>query len=244
MRLFLLAAVLMASLAASPPASAQGALTPAQRAEVVGLLRDTLRRDPSILRDALAALQADDARKQEGVQAEVLALLAGKLVDPADPVSGNPLGRVTVVEFYDTRCPYCRQMAPIEAELIRLDPRVRIIDKDLPVLGATSELEARALLAAQRQGGYYKLQASILKQASPSNRDSLRAEAERLGLDGGRLLHDIDDPDIKKRLNTAIALADELAIQGTPALVVGDRLLAGAVTLAELQSAVASARHR
>ena len=211
---FLIAALLLAS-------PAHAAFTPDQRAEVMAIVRDALQQDPGILRDALRALETDDQRQLQATSRDV-----------------------TIVNFYDTRCPYCRQMAPIEAELIRLDPRVRIIDKDLPVLGATSELEARALLAAQRQGGYYKLQASILKQASPSNRDSLRAEAERLGLDGGRLLHDIDDPDIKKRLNTAIALADELAIQGTPALVVGDRLLAGAVTLAELQSVVASARHR
>ena len=234
---FLIAALLLAS-------PAHAAFTPDQRAEVMAIVRDALQQDPGILRDALRALETDDQRQLQATSRAALAAIGPRLIDPRDPVRGNPLGDVTIVNFYDTRCPYCRQMAPIEAELIRLDPRVRIIDKDLPVLGATSELEARALLAAQRQGGYYKLQASILKQASPSNRDSLRAEAERLGLDGGRLLHDIDDPDIKKRINTAIALADELAIQGTPALVVGDRLLAGAVTLAELQSAVASARHR
>ena len=241
MRLFLLAAALLASLAASPCASAQGALTPAQRAEIVGLLRDTLRRDPSILRDALAALQADDARKQEGVQAEVLALLAGKLVDPADPVSGNPLGRVTVVEFYDTRCPYCRRMMATTEELLRTNPNVRLVWKDLPVLGPASQLESRALLAAQRQGGYFRMQAAVMRASAPPTRDTLRAEAERQGLDGGALLRDMDDPAIKARLDANIALAQQIGIQGTPALVIGTRLIPGAVDLDELRAAMAQA---
>lgn len=225
----------------SVPMSARAALTPEQRAEVAAIVRDVLR-DPALLREALRALDADDQRQTQTATRNAIAMIGARLVDPQDPVRGNPMGDVTIVNFYDTRCPYCRQMIPIEAELLRLDPRVRIVDKDLPVLGATSQLEARALLAAQRQGGYYKLQASILKQAAPSTRDTLRADAERLGLDGGRLLRDLDDAEIKRRLATSLEIADQLSIQGTPALIVGDQLLAGAMTLDQLQQAVAAAR--
>ena len=218
------------------------AFTPDERQEIVGIVRDIVRTDPGILRDALRALDADDARQQAAATTNALAIIGPRLIDPQDPTAGNPLGDVTIVNFYDTRCPYCRQMMPIEADLLRQDPDLRLVNKDLPVLGATSQLEARALLAAQRQGGYFKLQGVIMRQAAPSTRDTLRADADRLGLDGGRLLRDIDDPAIKARLAATIAMADQLNIQGTPALVVGDRLLSGAQTLAELQSAVAAVR--
>lgn len=224
-------------LAADPPA-----LTPAQRADVVTILRDTLRTNPSILRDALAALQADDDRRQDTAQTDVLQLLAGKLVDPADPVAGNPAAAVTLVEFYDTRCPYCRRMMPTTAELLRIDPNLRIVFKDLPILGPASQLESRALLAAQRQGGYFKLQDAIMQNGSPPSRDTLRADADRIGLDGGRLMRDMDDPAIKTRLETNVGLAQQLGLQGTPALIVGHRLIAGAVELGDLRQAVADAR--
>ena len=233
--------ILLALLLVAAPLTTHAALTPEQRAEVMSIVRDALR-DPALLREALRALDTDDQRQAQTATRNAIAMIGARLIDSQDPVRGNPLGDVTIVNFYDTRCPYCRQMVPIEAELLRLDPQVRIVDKDLPVLGATSQLEARALLAAQRQGGYYKLQASILKQAAPSTRDTLRADAERLGLDGGRLLRDLDDAAIKQRLAAALEVADQLSIQGTPALIVGDQLLAGAMTLDQLQQAVAAAR--
>jgi len=224
-------------LAADPPA-----LTPAQRADVVAILRDTLRTDPGILRDALAALQADDDRRHDTAQADVLQLLAGKLVDPADPVAGNPAAAVTLVEFYDTRCPYCRRMMGVTEELLRTDPGVRIVFKDLPILGPASQLESRALLAAQRQGGYLRLQAAVMRTSAPSTRGSLQAEAERQGLDGAALSRDMDDPAIKARLDANIALAQQIGLQGTPAMVIGTRLIPGAVALDDLRAAVAEAR--
>ena len=242
MRFLLIAASLIAvSLVAALPAFAQG-FTPGQRQEVIGIMRDALRSDPSLLRDALGALQADDTKREQTATQNALARLAGRLVEAADPVAGNPLGDVTIVEFYDTRCPYCRRMMPVTAELLRTDPKVRLVFKDLPILGPASQLESRALLAAQRQGGYFKLQDAVMRAAAPSSRDSLRADADRIGLDGGRLLRDMDDPVIKTRLETNVALAQQLGIQGTPALVIGQHMIPGMVELAELQKAVAEAR--
>ncbi len=224
------------------PGRTPAALTQAQRAEVVAILRDALRGDPGILRDAIAALQADDDRRRDGAQADVLALLAGKLLDPADPVAGNPLATVTLVEFYDTRCPYCRRMMGVVDELLRTDPGVRVVFKDLPILGPASQLESRALLAAQRQGGYLRLRGAIMRAGGPPTRDTLQAEAERQGLDGAMLLRDMDDPAIKARLDANVALAQQIGLQGTPALVIGNRLIPGAVDLVELRAAIAEAR--
>ena len=203
-------------------ASADG-FSPQQRDEIVRIVRDALKADPSILRDAVAALQADDAKRQEGVSRETLAALAPKLIDPADPVAGNPFAKTTIVEFYDTRCPYCRSMLPTIATLLQTDPNVRIVYKDWPILGAASTLESRALLAAQRQGGYFKLRDAIMKGPPQTSRDSVRELADSLGLDGMRMLRDMDDPVIKARLDATMDLARQLGLQGTPALIVGQQ---------------------
>ncbi len=220
-----------------------GSFTPAQRAEIVGIVRDALRSDPSILRDAIAALQAQDRDQQEKASKAALARDRKALFsDPADPVAGNPAGNVTVVEFYDTRCPYCRQLEPTIAALLKADPNVRLVYKDLPILGPSSMLEARALLAAQRQGGYLRLQQAFMQGSGEASPATIRAAAEKAGLDAARLLRDMDDPAIAARLQANLALARDLDIEGTPVIVVGDRMILGAVDLPDLRGAVAQAR--
>ena len=236
MRIFLALLLL-----AAPAAHAEG-FSASQRQEIVGVLRDTLKTNPSILREAIAALQADDAHRQDQVTRDVLGLLGPKLVEATDPVAGNPAGDVTVVEFYDTRCPYCRRMLPVLAALVKSDPKVRLVLKDIPILGPPSQFESRALLAAQRQGGYFKLQEAVMTGGPPPSRDTMRAMADRVGLDGARLLRDMDDEGIKARLTTNLDLAKQIGIDGTPAFIVGTRMIAGAAELGELQRAVAEVR--
>jgi protein-disulfide isomerase len=231
----------LALLALAGPASADG-FSPAQRDEIVRIVRDALKNDPGILREALVALQADEAKRQDKVTGDVLGLVGPKLVAAADPVAGNPAGDVTIIEFYDTRCPYCRRMLPTVDALLKAEPNVRYVYKDWPILGPTSQLESRALLAAQRQGGYFKLQEALMRTSTPSTPDSIRAEADRLGLDGGRILRDMDDPAIKTRLDDNLALAQQIGLQGTPAIIIGRKLIGGAVELAELREAVAEMR--
>ncbi len=226
---------------AAAPARGE-AFSPAQREEVVAMLREALARDPSILRDALAALQADEARRQDKATRDKLAAVGPGLVTPMDPVAGNPLGDVTVIEFYDTRCPYCRRMEPVMTELLRADPRLKLVVKDLPVLGPASQLESRALLAVQRQGGYFPMQRAVMESRGTPTRDTLRALADGLGMDGGRMLRDMDDPAIKARLEANVETARQIGIEGTPAFVVGTKLIPGAVELDDLQRAVEEAR--
>jgi protein-disulfide isomerase len=239
MKAWLLVSVI---LAASLAGARAAPLTPDQRAEVLQIVRQALRDDPSLLRDALTSLQADDTAQQSADAAGAIAAQHAALVaDPADPVAGNPAGAVTVVEFYDPRCPYCRQMLPVLAALLKADKQVRLVLKDIPILGPASVLESRALLAAQRQGGYGPLQAALMRSPTPPTLASIRAEAEHEGLDGERLERDMADPAIQARLDQNVQLATALHIEGTPALIVGNHLIPGAVELAELQRAVAAA---
>jgi protein-disulfide isomerase len=234
--------MLLAALLLAGPAAAQP-LSPDARREVVQILRDTLRQDPSILRDAVAALQADDTRQQDdSLRSIIRASQAALFADPADPVAGNPQGRVSVAYFYDTRCPYCRQMAPTLAGLLKSDPDVRLVYKDLPILGPASVLESRALLAAHRQGRYQTLHDVFLRSGGMPTPESLRQDAQAAGLDGARLVRDMDDPAVQTHLAATLQLARTLQIQGTPALVVGDRLYPGALDATQLRQAVADAR--
>lgn len=212
--------------------------TPAQRAEIVQILRDALKQDPSILRDAVAAMQADEANRQRAA----IAAARTTMVDPADPVAGNPNGDVTIVEFFDTRCPYCRKLEPTMADLLARDHRVRLVYKDLPILGPASVLGSKALMAAQQQGGYEKLRAAIMSAPPDTTKAMIQSAAEHIGLDWKRLDHDMNDPAIATRIEANLKQARDLGIEGTPALVIGGELIPGAVDLAELQKAVATAR--
>lgn len=226
------------------PCRAADAFDPAQRAEIVRILRDALATDPSILRDAVAALQTAEHQQQQVDASTRVAANAGKIIDPADPVAGDPKGDVTIVEFFDVRCPYCKRLDPPMAELLARDHHVRLIYKDLPVLGPPSLLGARALLAAQKQGRYEPMRDALMRATAPITEELIRAEAQKLGLDRDRLTRDMDDPVIAARLNSNLALAESLGIQGTPALVIGGMLIPGAVDLNELTRAVAEARSK
>ena len=240
-RAFLLAA---AGLVAGGPALAQS-FTDAQRDEIVSILREALRRDPSILRDAFAAIQAAEERERsEAQRAGIVAHRAALFDNPGDPVRGNPRGDVTIVEFFDVRCPYCKRLHEDMEQLIRRDRNVRVVMKDIPILGPQSVLAARALLAAQRQGKYAELHDALMRMRGEPTEAAIRAEAQRAGLDVPRLLREMDDPAIARRIEANLALSRALRIEGTPALVIGETLIPGAVPLAQLEALVAQERQR
>lgn len=242
---------LLAALLPALPALAQqssmpaGSFTAAQRQEIVEIIRQALRSDPSILRDAVAALQADDSDREQGAARAAIANSRDALLrTPGDPIEGNPNGDVTIVEFYDVRCPYCRRMLPVVADLLQRDRNVRVVYKDIPILGPGSVVGAKAVLAAQRQGGYLKLREALMSGSPQIDADVVKAAAQRAGLDWERLQRDMADPAIQARLDANLRLAHTLNIQGTPAYVIGDALLPGALSIADLQAMLASTRRR
>jgi len=229
-------------LSALPSGAAADAFTPAQRAEIVAIMRDALQHDPSILREAVAALQAEDGARQQAESQAALAAHRDALVTPADPVAGNPHGDVTIVEFFDTRCPYCRRMEPVMETFLAEDHGVKLVYKDLPILGPASTLGSKALIAAQQQGGYDKLREAVMQLPPDTTPAMIQAAAEKLGLDWSRLSHDMDAPGVQQRIDANMKLAHALDIEGTPALVIGDTMVPGALDLPELKKQVAAVR--
>jgi protein-disulfide isomerase len=122
------------------------------------------------------------------------------------------------------------------------DHNVRLVYKDLPILGPASVVGTKALLAARKQDAYVRLRDAVMRMPPDITRAGIETEAKKLGLDTARLLHDMDDPSIQTQIDANLRLAQRLNIQGTPAMVVGNDLLSGAVDTAELKAAVAQAR--
>jgi protein-disulfide isomerase len=231
-----------ALLAAPDPILAQ-AFTPDQRAAIVEILREALRSDPSILEDAIAALQARDAaREREAARAAIAAHRAALTQDPALPFKGAARPTAVIAEFFDYRCPHCRRMGPVVAELLRGDRDLRVVLIDLPILGPASVTAARAALAAQRQGRYVEMHDALMRlRGEPTEAEIMRIAGE-LRLDADRLRRDMADPGVAQRIDANLRLAQALGVQGTPAYVVGEEIIPGAVGAEQLRAAVARAR--
>jgi protein-disulfide isomerase len=240
-RALLVLALIAGAMRWSSPARADG-FTPEQRAEIIAIIRDALKQDPSILRDAVNAMQAEDSAKTQATTRAAIAKMQDQLVTTADPVVGNPHGDVTIVEFFDTRCPYCRKLEPVMTQFLAEDGNVRLVYKDLPILGPASVLGTKALLAAQKQNGYEKLRDLVMKMPPDTTLAQIEAAAKQSGLDWDRLSQDMNDPSVQARIDDNLKLARALEIQGTPALVIGKDLIPGAVDLNDLRDAVATAR--
>ena len=219
--------------------AAAQAFTPEQRAGIVEILRDALRTDPSLLREAIAALDAAEATQQ----AQAMETLQARLLrDADDPVIGNPAGDVTIVEFFDYRCSFCRRVHPEVRALLLQDRGVRYVAKELPILGPPSLVASRIALAAHRQGKWDAVNNALMRFNGDPTEANMLAAAIAAGADGARLRRDMNDPAIAQHIARNNELARLVGVTGTPAFVIGGQLIPGAVDLAELRRLVAQAR--
>lgn len=206
-------------------------------------IHDYLMKNPEVI---IQAVQALEARKQREALTETQDALKARaeeiLRDPDSPVGGNAQGDVTLVEFFDYNCPYCRKMAPLLIDAEAADPQLRIVFKEFPILGPNSELAAKAALAAHRQGRYVDFHHALMGVKGSVNEDSVLTAAEELGLDLDRLKADMQDPAIQVSIERNLALAATLRINGTPGFVIGDQILRGATELNVLQQMISQAR--
>jgi protein-disulfide isomerase len=237
-----IAALLVGAVLVPLAGAAAAEFSPAQRVEIISILRDALKQDPTILRDAVMALQAEDGAKDRAATRATIASAGDALVRPEDPVAGNPKGDVTIIEFFDTRCPYCRRLEPAMAQFLAEDHGVRLIYKDLPILGPASTLGSKASLAAQKQGAYEKMRDAVMQMPPDTTPAMIQAAAEKLGLDWPRLSRDMEDASVQQRIDANLRLARTLSIQGTPALIIGQDMVPGAIDVPELHRMVAEAR--
>lgn len=162
--------------------------------------------------------------------------------DPNAPVLGNPDGNLTLTEFFDYNCPFCREMVGTVQELISSDPQLRVVYREWPVFGEGSDFAARASLAALRQGRYWQFHAALMAMKDRAAEASVMRIARQIGLDATRLRADMDRPEIEEHIATSFQLADHMGLMGTPTFIAGDEAAFGRMSLAEAQDLVARAR--
>ncbi len=219
--------------------------TPEQRQAIEAIVRDYLAKNPDVMLDALQA--AEDKIKVEARDKASAALVTRRhelLDDPDAPIAGNPKGDVTVVEFFDYRCPYCKQVVPAIDALLAEDKQLRFVFKEFPVLGADSVVAARAALASRKQGKYDAMHRALMTTKGQINAEAVFKMAGSVGLDAERLKRDMADPEIDRMLKANTKLAEALEIRGTPAFVVGDEIVPGAISLNALKQLIAAARQK
>jgi protein-disulfide isomerase len=227
---------------AQTPASAAKPISAEQRETIETVLREYLLKNPSIIREASQALQQQEEReKQERAKAGLKTFNAEIYSDQDSPSVGNPKADVTVVVFFDYNCGYCKGTVPELENLVKQDPSLRLIYKEYPILGAQSLIAARAALAASRQGKYVEFHRALMASQA-IDIAVVKAISVRLGLNYAKLRQDMDDPQLTESLQRNIRLANSLEINGTPAYIVGGRLIPGAIDATALAQLVSDER--
>jgi protein-disulfide isomerase len=236
-RTFLLAGL---ALAVAGPSMAQEA-PPADRAAIEQVVRDLLRREPELVMEALQALQAKREAEEAQKAKQAVSANAEALKGTPAEVAVNPDGDVTLVEFMDYHCGYCRRMMPSLRDLVEKDKGVRFVLKEFPILGPDSVVAARAAIAARNQGRYWDMHLALMESEDISL-EGVRAVGQQLGLDMAKLEADMNAPETEKVLGDDMQLARQLGLGGTPAFVLGGEIIPGAVPLEQLEGMIADIR--
>ena len=220
------------------------AATPAQEM-IEETVHDYLLSHPDVMIEVFDILRArQEAGQAEQTRQTVAARREALFNDPAAPVAGNPDGDVTLVEFFDYRCTYCKRVLPTVIAALEEDPGLRIVYKEFPILGPESVVAARVALAAHRQAPdrYLALHTALMASRGRLTETNALEIAREFGFDVARIAADMGSPEIDRIIERNNALAQELGINGTPGFVIGDRVIPGAIDLDTLRRLIAEAR--
>lgn len=214
--------------------STRTSVDPADKAVIEKIVHDYLLEHPEVLPEAVERLRTKESRKQ-------LAGIAEQVKTPyPGAVLGNPNGKVVLVEFSDFACGFCRRSVPDVAALIALNPELKVVIRELPVLSPASAEAARMGLAAAAQGKYEAFHHAMFAAGTPSAA-TIDAAARAAGLDLARARQTLADPKIEEELRRNVQFAQALGFEGTPGWVIGDQLISGAVGKDELARAIKEA---
>ena len=196
---------------------------------IIKVVRDYLTKNPDILVEMTNELDKRQAAEQAEKQQKVIGDNAEAIFrSPLAHVAGNPNGDVSVVEFFDYNCGFCKRALPDVVKLAQNDNKVRLVLKELPIFGEESEGAAKVALASAKQGKYFEMYQKLFTEPGKADKDKALRIAGELGLDKAQLEKDMQDPEIQKSLNEAKELANKLGLQGTPLFLIGDRSIPGA----------------
>lgn len=230
---------------AALPAQAQG-LSAEQRTAVVELIKETLLKNPELIQEALVELERRNQVAQVEAQRNALAAEKASLIDPASSViAGNPQGDVTLVEFTDYNCPYCKRAMEDVRALVKDDPKLKLVIKDFPILGPDSVEASRVAIAVKNQlqgPKYWEFHLKLMSAKGRVNGAKALEIAREAGADIERVKKEMEAPAIRAVIEQTVALGDRLGLTGTPAFIVGDEVVFGAVGQAALKQKIEAVR--
>lgn len=237
---------LLLALPAAAPAFDVAAMTEAEREAFRAEVRAYLLDNPEVLTEAIAVLEQREAMRQVEADRALISSNADALFDDGVSwVGGNPEGDVTVVEFMDYRCGYCRRANPEVEELVSSDGNIRFILKEYPILGQQSEMASRFAIATQQLHGpdaYKDVHDALIALEADVDESALTRLAEALALDPAPILERMGSEEVTAVLRANYALAETLGFSGTPTFVMGEELVRGYVDLPGMQRIIERAR--
>ncbi|MEP2682202.1 MAG: DsbA family protein [Sulfitobacter sp.] len=212
-------------------------------ARIKELALEAIRENPQIIMEAVQLLEQEQAATQAEAAADLLKNQRELLEhDPNAPVFGNPEGDVTVVEFFDYNCPYCKRAMSEVQGLLDVDRDVRLVYREWPILSEGSVFAAKAALAAREQGKYEEFHWALMGMEQRAEEASVMRLAEEIGLDIEQLRTDMEAPKVQEHIDESMRLTQALGFNGTPSFVIGDDMVPGFVEQEQLEALVDKAR--
>ncbi len=240
-----LAAASIAVMLGTAPARADS-FTPQQKSDLGPIIKDYLMAHPEVLRDAITELDNREKQAEADTRKKALAELGGKLATQADSlVIGNPDGKVTLVEFFDYNCGYCKRAIGDLDKLMQGNKDLKVVLRDFPILSARSVEAALVALAAHNQftgDKYWEFHRKLLSTRTAVGKEQALAVAKAMGADMDRLQKDASDPKTRAAIQESLSDAQALNLNGTPSYIVGDDAIVGAQGFDEIQKRVDSMR--
>ncbi len=225
-------AVGLTALAFSTPLAADE-FSASQKSEIEAIIKDYLTKNPEVLRDAISALETRAKAAEADARNKLVSDMQGPLyTSPYQAIVGNPNGKLTLIEFFDYNCGYCKKMLPDMARLMKDEPDLRLILRDYPILSDASVEAAEVAAAVRNQfkgDKFWEFHQKLLGSRGPIGKAQALAVAQALGADMDKISKDMEAPSVKEGLDESDRLGRDLALNGTPSYVVGDETVVGAV---------------
>jgi protein-disulfide isomerase len=244
---FLAPALLMLALCGMPPAASAQSFNDTQRGDIETIVRNYLIAHPEVLEEAMAELNKRQAAAEaEKHEASVASNADTIFNSPRGVVLGNKDGDVTFVEFFDYNCGYCKRAMSDMLDLLKNDPKLKVVLKEFPVLSEGSVEAAKVAVAVRMQDPtgkkYLDFHQKLLGGRGPADKARAMAAAKDAGLDTARIEKDIASPEVKATIEENFKLAEAMGMNGTPSYVIGKQVVVGAIGLDGLKEKIGVAR--
>ena len=219
-------------------------MTDAQKEEIQAIVKDYIMSNPQVILDAVEQYRMEQEKMMEKNAQESLGSYKEYFAREDITIAGNPEGDVTIVEFFDYNCGYCRKAFEDVVKIIEADPNVRVVLQEMPILSPSSKTMAQIALAAHAQGKYFEMHTALMDHKGNQSNETFFKLAESIGLDIEQLKKDMESEKVLAAIGKSGDMARTLGIRGTPGFIIGDEIYPGYIGLDAMKKAVADARKK